>query len=675
MDYLLLLPIIVPFFAAPVCYAWGKSRGSSAVSVTAALASLIIAAMLVWQGDITLVINGAYPLSLKLDGFRAIQIAVTSLVWIFTSLFQDEYFEKTGSGGLKRYKLFTMITLGAVSGVFLSVNLFTMFIFFEIMSLASFVLVAHRGNTAAKEAGNIYLAVSVIAGMVSLMGLFLLNNLLGTLELEAMGQAAAKADKAALYTAAGLAAVGFAAKAGLYPLHIWLPKSYLVSPAPATAVLSSVLSKAGVFGVISISSTVFVKDGKWGGVLLVAAVVTMLWGGFCALFSGDMKKILAYSSMSQIGFIFFGIGVQSIAGEGLSQGGYLLHMLNHSAVKLVLFTLCGILLANAGTTLLSKIKGYGRNNPVFAAAFIICALGLGGIPLFSGYVSKTLLHEGVVELAHSVQGSQSSVFVMFEWLFLLAGGLTVAYLLKITFFLFAKTKEKYNKSMGLMTRLCILVPCIYVLAVGILPNITADKIQSFAGIQTHGLNYFSLTNLGGSAISIGIGVGIFILYRLVFFGKKLPKKDFASLEKYVYRPLLFKLIPFLLGAVSTFMDRYIVVFIYKGAMLLMELYAKIAAGLTDSFVEVLVLLGFKPAKEKDLGGKRVPATYRLGNLLDKADAIVHKQPEKTGVYAQALSKYEEQAAVRRRMISSSLSYGLLFAGIGLIVVLIYLVLN
>lgn len=292
-------------------------------------------------------------LSFEADGFRALYALIAAFMWFCTTAFSEEYLGHYRNRN--RYYLFTLLTCGATVGVFLSAELLTTFIFFEIMSFTSYVMVIHDENPSAMRAGQTYLAVAVLGGMVMLMGLFLLRTLTGTLAISQLKDACAalpKEKRPTLYLAGALMLFGFGAKAGMYPLHIWLPKAHPVAPAPASALLSGILTKAGIFGVLVLSCQVFLHDKAWGIAILTLGVLTMFTGAVIAVFSINLKRTLACSSVSQIGFILVGVGMQCLLGEEntLAVWGTELHMINHSLLKLVLFmTRCQIIDLTAKT--------------------------------------------------------------------------------------------------------------------------------------------------------------------------------------------------------------------------------------------------------------------------------------------------------------------------------------
>ena len=309
-------------------------------------------------------------LHMQLDGFRLLYCLIATFMWIVSTVFSLEYMAHYKNKG--RYYFFLILTYFATVGVFLSVDFYTTFIFFEVMSLASYVWVAQDEKPASLRAAGTYLAVAVIGGLVMLMGIFLLYDMMGTVRFDELiglsknsGLLSASGYQAAdkrLWAAAICLLFGFGAKAGAFPMHIWLPKAHPVAPAPASALLSGILTKAGVFGVLILTSYIFLGDASWGAMILIIAVCTMLLGAVLALFSTDLKRTLACSSVSQIGFILTGVGMSGLLGEenALALRGALLHMVNHSLLKLVLFSAAGVVFMNIHSLNLNDVRGFGR---------------------------------------------------------------------------------------------------------------------------------------------------------------------------------------------------------------------------------------------------------------------------------------------------------------------------
>lgn len=588
-DYILLVPILLPIlFSLPVYLVGRRSKKERDIFVGIvgvaefAVCVFLLAATL--SGiDYALAIPNLFGrgLALRLDGFRALYTLIAALMWMMTTIFSREYLAHYRNRN--RYYLFTLLTCGATVGVFLSNDLFTTFIFFEIMSFTSYVMVVQDEKPGAMRAGETYIAVAVIGGMVMLMGLFLLENRLGTLNFDELHSAVeALSDKSVLYLPGALILFGFGAKAGMYPLHIWLPKAHPVAPAPASALLSGILTKAGIFGVLVLTARIFLHDAVWGNLILALGVVTMVLGAVLAVFSIDLKRTLACSSMSQIGFILVGVGMQGLLGgqNTLAVWGTGLHMVNHSLIKLVLFLCAGVVYMDLHKLDLNEIRGWGRNKPLLNLCFLMGALGIAGVPLFNGYVSKTLLHESIVEAIElaAETGAPTVLYHAVEWLFLISGGLTAAYMTKLYVALFVEKPDRPfddpKPAMNRASALTIALPALSLPVMGLFPtNImghTARLMEDFMdpallwrSVQSGQIHWFSLENLKGAAISLAIGAAVYLLVirTLLMRKDKTGRKVYVNLwpawldlETLLYRPLVEKLLPFLGALVSRILD-------------------------------------------------------------------------------------------------------------------------
>ncbi len=590
-ESMLFFLVFWPMAGAVISYVIGmvhKKGRDLAVNVVTAVEFLVVGWMLyaVFQGQEAAVSTWegfcGMGISLQFDGFRALYGSVAGLMWLATSLFSREYFA-THYRNRNRYYFFYLMTLGATMGVFLSADLYTTFIFFEIMSFTSYVWVAHDETKEALKAAETYLAVAVIGGMAMLVGLLLLYHTVGTLVIDQLYTACAAAgDKTLIIVSGVLMLTGFGAKAGMFPLHIWLPKAHPVAPAPASALLSGILTKSGIFGILVISCNIFRHDPAWGKLILLLGVITMFWGAFLAIFSVNFKRTLACSSMSQIGFILVGIGMICLLGEenAMAVRGTLLHMMNHSLFKLLLFMVAGVIYMNTHKLNLNDLRGWGKDKPLLKLLYLSGALGIGGIPLFSGYISKTLLHESIVEYGKVLAetGVSAGWVTAVEWIFLLTGGMTLAYMTKLFVAVFVDkpavkkqtTKEKKKAAKGIrkpymsrLTAFTLSAVAVILPVFGILPSFTMDKLADlsvsfFAAEGAGSVSYFSLNNLKGALISILIGAVLYLLIRLC-----LTKKDEAGnrvyldvwpkkldLEDYGYRPLIGKGLLPILSAVS-----------------------------------------------------------------------------------------------------------------------------
>ena len=320
----------------------------------------------------TAIVSPVVGLSFTFGGFQRLYGLVVCFMWLICAMLSPQYFR--GHRHLRRYYFFFLICLSFTLGVFLSADLKTTFLFFELMSLGSYVWVVQEETPEALEAGKTYLTIAVLGGLVTLMGLFLLQHLTGTLMLSALKAAcAAVTDRTSLWWAALCVFFGFAAKAGVFPLHIWLPKAHPVAPAPASALLSGVLTKAGIFGILVVTVYLLPGSRSWGVLVLILGCITMVLGAVMAVFSTNLKYILACSSLSQIGFILVGVAMLTLLGEhnALAAHGTVLYMLNHSLVKLTLFLFAGVVYYNTHQLDLNRIRGFGRGKPLLHGLFLL----------------------------------------------------------------------------------------------------------------------------------------------------------------------------------------------------------------------------------------------------------------------------------------------------------------
>lgn len=573
-NYLLLFLVFWPIIGGFVSYMIGRknkeARNIFAIFVTGlefvlmlSLYSNIDQASFKWVGF------AGSNVYFQLDGFRFIYGTIASFMWLSTTMFSSEYFLHYRNRN--RYYLFMLMTLGATMGVFLSADLMTTFIFFEVMSFASYVMVIHDEKDKSRDAADTYMAVAVIGGLAMLLGIFIIKHHLGTTDFHEIYKAMKNfdGDKTQIYLAAILMMVGFGGKAGMFPIHIWLPNAHPSAPAPASALLSGVLTKTGIFGAVVISSNLFLYDSVWGVGVLLFGLANMFIGAFLALFSIDLKRTLAYSSVSQVGFILVGLAMQGILGDhnALAVRGTLLHMVNHSLIKLVLFMVAGVVYMNLHELDLNSIRGFGRKKPFLLFVFLMGVLSIIGMPLWSGYISKTLLHESIVEKIwlFETYSFQSTFYKIVEGIFILSGGFTFAYMTKLFVALFIEKNpysqdklDSFNKKyISKKSMLAIGMPAILLFVFGAFPEImnTIGRLgqEFFYGHDpAHEVHYFAWINLKGALASLLIGVIVYFLIIRSYLMKKdengnliyiNPWPKYLDIENYIYRPALNIILP------------------------------------------------------------------------------------------------------------------------------------
>ena len=706
-----LLPILCfgPMVMALVCYIVGRFSKPVRDELVAAVGIVTcFACAFLWNQTGSFTLSGFCGLGLHLsvDGFRSLYALVASFMWMMTGIFSKEYFAHYHNRN--RYYFFNLMTLGATLGVFLSDDLYSTFIFFEIMSLTSYVWVAHEETPGAMRAAGTYLAVAVLGGLTTLMGLFMLWHELGTLSFDGLRAALGGQSASTTVTvAAWLVVFGFAAKAGLFPLHIWLPKAHPVAPAPASALLSGILTKSGVFGLIVVCSRLMAGNAAFGNALLVLAVITMFLGAVLALFSVDLKRTLACSSMSQIGFITVGLSMMVLLGEegSLAAYGSVMHMVNHSLIKLCLFMAAGVVFMNLHQLNLNDIRGFGRGKPVLHIAFLLGALSIGCIPpIGSGYVSKSLLHESILEYIHLLQetGQSWGVYKFVEILFLISGGLTIAYMTKLYICLFWEKHptrqaefDAMNKSyISVRSSIALLGSAIVLPFLGALPQVLMSPVgarsAAFFGQEAlkESIAYFSGENLLGAAESIAIGAAAYLLIvrpllmrkegKVLVYADRWPK--WLDLENSVYRPVFTKFLPNVAGAVTAFIANI------PESLLVQKIIPEIITGVVRFLCELpenMVLLLKNTVLRKRRRKEAVPIgnrfTYGFGRFMDAIArglnaTVCRRHPVRTDFefVLDASSKEITRGTIR---ITRSISFGLLLLCIGLFATCLYLMIH
>ena len=660
----LLILVFLPILMGLVAYFVGKKNESvrDIIAIVTSIVEVLLMVYVVIKYPIT---NTLIGMEFKADGFRSIFALIATFIWMCTIIFSKEYmhhYEKKN-----RYYLFYLITLGATVGVFLSSSLWTTFMFFEMMSLTSFVLVIHDERKESLSAGNTYLSIAIISGMILLMGMFILQVELKTLRFDEIYALCKDGINPKVYAAGICLLLGFGAKAGMFPLHTWLPKSYQVAPAPATALLSGILSKAGVFGIIIVVNYIFPSVKSFAIILLILALITMLLGAVLAVFSINFKRTLACSSMSQIGFILTGLSMMIFlqSHNAIAFEGSFLHMVNHSLIKLSLFMIAGVIYMNIHKLNLNEIKGFGRNKHFIKICFAVAMLGIMGIPLFNGYISKTLIHEAIVEYAHLLTGSELFWIKAAEYVFLFSGGLTIAYMLKIFICVFfeknndenvQKSYDNKKKHMKWYSYLVIGLASFILPFLGFMPTLTSNNLATlvaeFFNVDGHHLHfpdYFAWVNLKGAVISLAIGLFVyFVIIRLL-----LVKKNENGKKEYIER----------FTSLGLAIDKFKKALIRAVVLAILFIFRSIC-----DFVDVMIYLTRKfILREYKYEFNGSPLFYKLGEYIDRI--------KKTDDHYFALKFNERHLIIKdvRDTLNATFAFDFLMACIGVVVVLILVI--
>ncbi|MFI3174138.1 MAG: proton-conducting transporter membrane subunit [Bacillota bacterium] len=399
-----LLPIIFPLFVGLFLFRMDlesnrKEREMIIMMVLCLNVAFAMYAMFTPTTELTLFTFGhGFVVSLHIDWLSKIFGSMVSLLWVVTAIYAFEYM--THETGIRRFFSVFIMTYGVVLGIAFSGNFLTMYIFYECLTLVTLPLVMHAMDDKARYAGKVYILYMMFGASLLLAGIIFFYNYSetmdfvygGVLNLEML-----QGNESLVPGVFLLTFLGFGVKSALFPLHRWLPKAS-IAPTPVTAILHAVaVVKSGIFAIIRVLYFSFGVDyikGTWvQNLLLIMTSITIVYGSFVALRTPHIKRRFAYSTISNLSYILFGIVLMTP--HGLQ--GALLHMVYHAFIKITLFFSAGAILYQTHKEYLYDIEGFGAKMPVVFAALTISGISLIGIPPFAGFYSKWTLATAAVE--------------------------------------------------------------------------------------------------------------------------------------------------------------------------------------------------------------------------------------------------------------------------------------
>jgi multicomponent Na+:H+ antiporter subunit D len=379
----------------------GARRLRAALNVLGAVLKLLLVGLMlaaVARGRFAEVrmplLPGGLDLVLRADAPSLLFVTLSSLLWLATTVYAVGYLED--SPHRSRFFGFFSVCVTSTVGVALAGNLVTLLIFYELLTVSTYPLVVHRGTPKALGAGRVYLAYTLAGGAALLLAMVWLHGLVGPRDFRAGGYVLALVTEqsAPLRWIFALLVAGFGVKAALVPLHGWLPRA-MIAPAPVSALLHAVaVVKAGAFGLIRVVYDVYGIEAaaRLGALapLTAVAAVTIVFGSLRALAQDELKKRLAYSTVSQISLIVLGTALAT----PLAAIGGLVHLVHHAFMKITLFFCAGNLAETLGIHYVHELDGVGRRMPATTAAFAVGAFGMVGVPPVAGFLSKWYLASG-----------------------------------------------------------------------------------------------------------------------------------------------------------------------------------------------------------------------------------------------------------------------------------------
>ncbi|MFZ8857089.1 MAG: NADH-quinone oxidoreductase subunit L [Candidatus Caldarchaeales archaeon] len=435
----LLLTVVLPVGLAPIAFLYGRvagHRASELISHTTlgvVLALTALNALRVASGH---VIEETYPwlpqlglsIGLKLDGLSLLFLALISLVGFLASVYSSRYME--GERGLEAYYALLMLFVGGMLGVVLVTNLFLFYVFWELMLIPSYFLIAYWGTGNARVIGFKYFAMTHAGALALLTGIVWLNVLYGNVEFSTLLARAPTDTRPELQVISLLIFAGAAVKMALFPVHTWLPDAHAEAPTPISVLLSGVMIKTGVYAFARIVIEFLGPHFKpFAGAIALLSVITMVWGGAMALVQTDIKRVLAYSSVSQIGYISFGLSLLAPVGV---MGG-LLQVFTHGLAKSLLFMTAGVIIHSVGERDIRKLGGLMSVMPFTAVAFLAGGLSIAGTPPLAGFFSELVIFLG---------GFQAGLWLL-TFVAILATAITLGYYTRTFMYVFQVGEHRH----------------------------------------------------------------------------------------------------------------------------------------------------------------------------------------------------------------------------------------
>ena len=396
------LPVMLPLLGAGLALAlWKHGRAQRVITVAVLALMLAVGVGLVVAADagpVVVDVGGwSAPVGVVLvaDRLSALMVTVSSLVLLCVFLYSlgQGIADGADEAPLAIYHPTYLVLAAGVSNAFLTGDLFNLYVGFEILLAASYVLLTLGGTRGRIRAGTIYVVVSLVSSAIFLVALAMIYAATGTVNLAQLAERLPEIDPTTSLVLEILLMVAFGIKAAIFPLSAWLPDSYPTAPAPVTAVFAGLLTKVGIYAIIRTQTMLF-PDGRTDDVLLVAALLTMLVGILGAVAQDDIKRLLSFTLVSHIGYMLLGIALSSQTGLTAT----VFYVVHHITVQTTLFLVVGLMERVGGTTSLARLGGLAKIAPLLAIAFFVPAMNLAGIPPLSGFLGKVGLLQGAAQL-------------------------------------------------------------------------------------------------------------------------------------------------------------------------------------------------------------------------------------------------------------------------------------
>lgn len=397
------LAVVLPFLGAALAFALIRrpraQRRVSLGTITITLGLEIWLLSSVWTtGPIAVHLGGWSPpfgIVMVADQFSSLLLVISSAVSLAVLAYATGQGAADGEEGgpVSVFHPTYLILMAGVSNAFLAGDLFNLYVGFEILLTASYVLMTLGGTGSRIRAGITYVVVSVVSSLLFLIAIAMIYGATGTVTLADLAVKLGELDSGTQDLLHVLLLVAFGIKAAVFPLSFWLPDSYPTAPAPVTAVFAGLLTKVGVYAIIRTETLLFPAD-QFNSVLLVVALLTMIVGILGAVAQTDIKRMLSFTLVSHIGYMIFGVGLSSVLGLAAT----IFYVIHHITIQTSLFMVTGLIERRGGTSSIMRLGGLAKLSPILAVLYFIPAMNLAGIPPFSGFLGKLgLLQAGVAD--------------------------------------------------------------------------------------------------------------------------------------------------------------------------------------------------------------------------------------------------------------------------------------
>jgi proton-translocating NADH-quinone oxidoreductase chain N len=418
---------------------------------------------------------GGFPppfcINLMVDSLGVFLAALIALIGLMISIYAVDYIKK---GATQNYHMLYLLLLIGATGIVLTGDIFNLFVFFEILCISSYALVAYNGDKPGIESGVKYLVQGTIGSGLILMGIALLYGNFGTLNMAHIAQKINSTTQISIFLPLALLITGFGVEAAMFPLNAWLPDAHSSAPSSISAILSGIAIKMGVYAVIRILFTLFGASSLLHGILFVG-LLTLLVGEFAAFRQNNIKRMLAYSSTGQIGLIICAFGIASAMGIK----GALFQITSHALAKALLFLCVGYMIYRSGSMEINSLAGMGKRMPLISFAFAIGVFSLIGFPPFVGFASKFLIVKATL-------AQHDLLLTIFLGFVLLATIIEGAYFLKVIQTIYFKdtiqqtNQSRNGTSVAALIPICILM--VLIICIGIYPDVLSKILNSAAGM-------------------------------------------------------------------------------------------------------------------------------------------------------------------------------------------------